>query len=130
MKDVTNSLPPVILDHIRAHNTPDPAAFAATFAPDALLNDARREWVGVDAISKWAKKEIFGDNVRVEIVSAFEHAGTYIVRLKNDGDFDKTGLPDPIILTNYFKLIDNKIAELIVILNMVSYPEKPEPGVR
>jgi hypothetical protein len=130
MKDVTNSLPPVILDHIGAHNAPDPAAFAATFAADALLNDARREWIGVDAISKWAEKEIFGDNVRVELVSAYEHNGTFIVRLKNDGDFDKTGLPDPIILTNYFKLIDDKIAELIVILNMVSYPEKPEPGVR
>jgi hypothetical protein len=130
MKDVTNSLPSVILDHIHAHNTPDPAAFAATFVPDALLNDARREWIGVDAISKWAEKEIFGDNVRVELVSAYEHNGTYIVRLKNDGDFDKTGLPDPIILTNYFKLIDGKIAELIVILNIVSYPDKPQPGVR
>ncbi len=130
MKDVTASLPSIILDHIEAHNTPDPVAFARTFAPDALLNDARREWVGVDAISKWAEKEIFGDNVRVELVSAYEHNGTYIVRLKNDGDFDKTGLPDPIILTNYFTLIDDKIAQLIVILNMVSYPEKPEPGIR
>ncbi|MDR1074991.1 MAG: nuclear transport factor 2 family protein [Xanthomonadaceae bacterium] len=130
MKDVTNSLPSVILDHIRAHNTPDPAAFAATFASDALLNDARREWIGVDAISSWAEREIFGDNVRVELVSAYEHHGTYIVRLKNDGDFDKTGLPDPIILTNYFKLSNNKIVELIVILNMTSYPEKPVPGVR
>lgn len=130
MKDVVHSLPSVILDHIRAHNAPDPVAFAATFAPDALLNDARREWIGVDAISKWAEKEIFGDNVRVELVSAYEHNGTYIVRLKNDGDFDKTGLPDPIILTNYFKLTDGKIAELIVILNMVSYPDKPQPGVR
>jgi hypothetical protein len=130
MKDVTGSLPSVLLDHIEAHNTPDPAAFAATFAPNALLNDARREWIGVDAISKWAEKEIFGDNVRVELVSAYEHNGTYIVRLKNDGDFDKTGLPDPIILTNYFRLADGKIAELIVLLNMVSYPDEPQPGIR
>ncbi|SHI42554.1 nuclear transport factor 2 family protein [Pollutimonas bauzanensis] len=130
MKDVTNSLPSVILDHIQAHNTPDPAAFAATFASNALVNDARREWVGVDAISKWAEKEIFGDNVRVELVSAYELEGMYIVRLKNDGDFDKAGLPDPIILTNYFTLINDKIAQLIVLLNMVSYPDKPEPGIR
>lgn len=130
MKDVTNSLPAVILDHIEAHNIPDPAAFAATFAPDALVNDARREWIGVDAISRWAEKEVFGDNVRVELDCAYEHNGTYIVRLINDGDFDKTGLPDPIILTNYIKLVDDKIAELTVILNLVSYPDKPTPGVR
>lgn len=130
MKDVTNSLPQVILDHIEAHNTPDPTAFAATFAPDAMVNDARREWIGVDAISRWAEKEIFGDNVRVELDCAYEHNGTYIVRLINDGDFDKAGLPDPIILTNYIKLVDDKIAELAVILNLVSYPDMPTPGVR
>lgn len=130
MKDITQSLPPVILDHIQAHNTPDLSAFVATFTPDALLNDARREWVGREAISKWAEKEIFGDNVRVELVGAYEHAGTFIVHLKNDGDFDKAGLPDPIILTNYFRLTDDKISELIVLLNTVSYPEEPQPGVR
>lgn len=130
MKDVTNSLPQVILDHIEAHNTPDPAAFAATFTSDALVNDARREWIGVDAIAQWAEKEIFGDNVRVELDSAYEHNGTYVVRLINDGDFDKTGLPDPIILTNYIKLVDDKIAELTVILNLVSYPDHPTPGIR
>lgn len=130
MKDITHSLPQVILDHIQAHNTPDPVAFDATFTADALLNDARREWVGRDAISKWAEREIFGDNVRVELVSAYEHNGTYIVRLKNDGDFDKMGLPDPIILTNYFRLIGKKISELLVLLNMVNYPGKPQPGIR
>lgn len=130
MKDITNSLPQVILDHIQAHNTPDPAAFDATFTSDALLNDARREWVGRDAISKWAEKEIFGDNVRVELVNAYEHNGTYIVHLKNDGDFDKTGLPDPIILTNYFRLTGDRISELVVLLNMISFPEEPVPGIR
>ncbi|WP_025856614.1 nuclear transport factor 2 family protein [Pseudomonas sp. CHM02] len=130
MKDVTHALPQVILEHIQAHNTPDAKAFAATFASDALLNDASREWFGVDAISKWAEKEIFGDNIRVELVSAYENQGTYIVHLKNDGDFDKTGLPDPVILTNYIRLAGDKITQLIVLLNKVNYPEQPEPGVR
>lgn len=130
MKDVTNALPQVILDHIEAHNTPDLAAFVDSFSPNALLNDAMREWVGREAISKWAEKEIFGDNVRVELVSAYEHEGNYIVRLKNDGDFDKTGLPDPIVLTNYITLRDGKISQLVVLLNAVSYPDQPQPGVR
>lgn len=110
--------------------TPDFTAFVETFSPNALLNDAMREWVGREAISKWAEKEIFGDNVRVELVSAYEHEGNYIVRLKNDGDFDKTGLPDPIVLTNYITLRDGKISQLVVLLNAVSYPDRPQPGVR
>ena len=60
MKDITNDLPQVIADHIAAHNMPDPQAFLATFAPDALVNDALREFVGHDAIRAWAAKEIFG----------------------------------------------------------------------
>lgn len=130
MQDIARSLPSVILDHIQAHNTPDLAAFVATFTPDALLNDARREWVGREAISRWAEREIFGDNVRVELVSAYRHGDAYIVRLRNDGDFDKTGLPDPIVLTNYFRLAEGRISELIVLLNTVSYPQAPQPGIR
>lgn len=130
MRDVTGSLPQVLRTHIEAHNTPDPEAFAATFASDALLNDARREFVGVEAIKAWADREIFGDNVRVQLESAYEHGGVYVVRLINDGDFDKAGLPDPIVLTNYFTLRDDKITHLFVTLNQVSYPDQPTPGVR
>jgi hypothetical protein len=63
MKNITNDLPQVIADHVAAHNQPDPQAFLETFAPDAILNDARREFLGHDAIRAWAAKEIFGDNV-------------------------------------------------------------------
>ena len=31
--------------------------------------------------------------------------------------FDKTNLPDPLILTNYFVLKDGKISQLITLLN-------------
>ncbi len=117
MKDITNNLPQVIADHVAAHNQPDPQAFLETFAPDAILNDAQREFLGHDAIRAWAAKEIFGDNVTLEVQKAWEHPSGIIVHAKYKGDFDKTNLPDPLILTNYFVLKDGKISQLITLLN-------------
>jgi hypothetical protein len=117
MKNITNDLPQVIADHVAAHNQPDPQAFLETFAPDAILNDAQREFLGHDAIRAWAAKEIFGDNVTLEVQTAWEHPGGIIVHAKYEGDFDKTNLPDPLILTNYFVLKDGKISQLITLLN-------------
>ena len=117
MKDITNDLPQVIADHVAAHNQADPQAFLETFAPDAILNDAQREFLGHDAIRAWAAKEIFGDNVTLEVQKAWEHPSGIIVHAKYKGDFDKTNLPDPLILTNYFVLKDGKISQLITLLN-------------
>jgi hypothetical protein len=117
LKDIMHQLPQVIVDHIAAHNSPDPQAFLATFAPDALLNDAQREFLGHDAIRAWAAKEIFGDNVTLEVQRAWEHAGGVMLHAKYDGDYDKTNLPDPLILTNYLVLREGKIAQLIILLN-------------
>jgi hypothetical protein len=46
-----------------------------------------------------------------------EHHGDTIVRGRYDGTFDKTNLPDELILTNYFTVRDGKIVRLIVIFN-------------
>jgi len=40
-----------------------------------------------------------------------------VVRGRYDGDYDKTNLPDELILTNYFLVQDGKIVTLIVIHN-------------
>jgi hypothetical protein len=117
MKDIANNLPRVIADHIAAHNKPDPELLMATLAPDALLNDAHREFLGRDAIRDWAAKEIFGDHVTLDPQVAYEHHGDFIVRCRVDGAFDKSKLPDPVILTYYFSLRDNLITQLVILLN-------------
>jgi hypothetical protein len=117
MKDITTSLPRVIADHIAAHNKPDPEALMATFAPDALVNDARREFLGHDAIRAWADKEIFGDHVTMDVQRGYDQHGDIIVHARIEGDFDKTNLPDPVILTYYFSLRDDLITQLLIVLN-------------
>jgi SnoaL-like domain len=117
MKDIADKLPRVIADHIAAHNKPDPEALLATFAPDALVNDAHREFLGRDAIRAWADKELFGDHVTMDLQRAYEHHGNIILRAKIEGDFDKSKLPNPVILTYYFSVRDNLITQLIILLN-------------
>jgi hypothetical protein len=111
------ALPQVVLNHIAAHNNHDPDAFMATLAPDTLVNDAKREFLGHPAIRAWADKKIFGDNVILEIESAFEQSGSSVVRCRADGDFDKSKLPHPVILTYYFAIRGNLITQVIILLN-------------
>jgi ketosteroid isomerase-like protein len=117
LKNITQALPNVIADHVSAYNNHDPDALMATLAADALLNDAQREFVGHEAIRAWADKEIFGDNVTLATEVAYEQYGDIIARFRVDGDFDKSKLPDPVILTYYFSIRNDKITQLIVLLN-------------
>jgi hypothetical protein len=49
------------------------------------------------------------------------HHGDFIVSAAVDGDYDKTGLPDPLILTSYFSLAGDKISRLIIAGNKPGY---------
>ena len=107
----------VVADHIAAVNGFDEDAIVATFAPDALVNDVHREFWGAEAIRRWVAKEIVGDHVTIEVTEVLEHHSHIIVRGRYDGDFDKTNLPDELILTNYFTIRNEKIESLFVIHN-------------
>lgn len=115
--DITHALPRVVADHLAACNAHDPEAFMATLAPDALVNDARREFLGHAAIRAWADKELFGDDVTLAVDRALDQHGDVVVHARVDGGFDKTGLPDPLVLTYYFSLRDGLITQLIIVLN-------------
>jgi hypothetical protein len=115
--DVTHRLPKVVADHIAACNAHDIETWMATFAPDALLNDISREFIGTEAIRAFGAKEIFGDNVTMVVHRAWDRYGNVTVDAKFDGTFDKTNLPDPLILTLYFTLQDGLITQLIILRN-------------
>jgi ketosteroid isomerase-like protein len=115
--DITSDLPPVIADHIAACNAHDIDAWMATFAPDALLNDIQREFVGAKAIRAFAEGEIFGANVTMVVERALERHGNVTVHALLDGTYDKTGLPDPLILSFYFSVRDGLITQLIILHN-------------
>ena len=95
----TTVLAPVVAEHIAAVNAFDQDAIVATFADDALVNDAHREFWGREAIRAWVAREMVGDRVRIEVTEVLDHHGDTIVRGRYDGDYDKTNLPDELILT-------------------------------
>jgi hypothetical protein len=49
------------------------------------------------------------------------------VRTKYDGDYDKSSLPDPLIMTNYFALRDGRITTLAVNFVPPSSDAQSEP---
>ncbi len=107
----------VVAEHIAAVNAHDTDAVVATFAEDAYVNDARREFVGAEAIRRWVTKEMTGDNITIDVRDVLEHYGDTIVRGAYDGTFDRTNLPGEIVLSNYFSVRDGKIVSLAVIRN-------------
>ena len=113
----TAALAPVLAEHIAAVNAFDEDAIVATFADDALVNDAHREFWGREAIRRWAARELVGDRVTIAVTEVLHHHGDTIVRGRYDGDYDKTNLPDELILTSYLIVRDGKIVTLIIIRN-------------
>jgi len=115
--DITNDLPPAVARHLTACNDHDIDAWMATFAADALVNDVQREFDGAEAIRAFAAKEIFGDSVTFTPLLALDRHGDVTVHARTEGTYDKTGLPDPLVLSLYFSLRDDRITQLIIIHN-------------
>jgi hypothetical protein len=111
------SLDPAITLHIAAINSFDVDAIMTTFADDALVNDAAREFWGRERIRAFVDKELAGDHVTMEPIEAVDNAGMWCVRCRYDGDYDQTGLPDPLIMTNYLRVRDGKIVTLFIVNN-------------
>lgn len=115
-------MPAPVRAYFDAMNNFDSAAMVAAFADDALVNDIQREFWGADSIIRWADREIVGDKViTTKYLDAQQHYGDYIVSAAVDGDYDKTGVPDPLILTFYFSIAGDTISRLIILANKPGY---------
>ena len=110
----------IVAEHIAAVNAFDVDRIVATFAPDAYVNDNRREIWGTEAIRAFVAKEFVGDRVTMEVREVVDHYGEIIVRARYDGTYDKTNLPEELVMTSYFGVCNGKITSLAVIFNQPS----------
>ena len=109
---MTMQLPPTAAAYVRSINDHDPATFNALFAKSAVVNDVGREFRGPDAIKAWSDREIFDEQVTLEVIEVAERDGATIVTTKVDGNFDRTGLPDPVIINHHIRADGGKIVAL------------------
>jgi SnoaL-like domain len=117
VREKAPDLPAPLATYVQATNTFDLEAMLTTFADDALVNDQLREYRGKAAIRGWAAREIIGDCVTMYVVNVVEHDGQVIVTANVDGDYDKRGLPDPLVLAFYFSIHREKVVQLIILRN-------------
>jgi hypothetical protein len=117
---MSTELPAIVAEHIAAVNDFDTDRIVATFAPGAYVNDNRREIWGTEAIRAFVAKEFVGDSVTMDVREVIDHHGDIIVRAKYDGTYDKTNLPDELVMTSYFGVRDGRIISLAVIFNQPS----------
>jgi SnoaL-like domain len=117
---IITELPTVVAEHIDAVNAFDTERIVATFASDAYVNDNRREIWGTDAIRQFVAKEFVGDHVTMDIREIVDNYGDIIVRARYDGTYDKTNLPDELVMSSYFAIRGEKIVSLTVIFNQPS----------
>jgi SnoaL-like domain len=113
-------LPAPVIAYIDGSNGFDLNAVAATFADTALVNDQLHEYVGVSAIRNWAAREIISDRVTMEVIGTAIRGNNIAVVANIDGEYDKTGLPTPLILTFYFSVSGDRIEQLIILRNKAS----------
>ena len=56
----------------------------------------------------------------MDVTEVVDHHGDMIVRARYDGTYDKTNLPDELIMSSYFAIRGDRIVSLTVIFNQPS----------
>jgi hypothetical protein len=115
--DASTALPPLIAAFVEATNSFDLERLMVTFAGDALVNDQLRDYWGKAAIRDWAERDVIGEKLTIAVTKIVRHYGNFIVTADVDGNFDKRGLPDPLVLAFYFTPHNDVIIELIILRN-------------
>jgi hypothetical protein len=115
--DALSALSPIVAAYVEATNRSDLDRLLATFAEDALVNDQLRDYWGLTAIRGWVERDIIGEKLTMQVTKVIEHYGTFIVSANVDGNYDKRGLPDPLVLAFYFTPSGDRIVQLIILRN-------------
>jgi hypothetical protein len=111
------ALPPLVAAFVEATNSFELEGLLATFAEDALVNDQLRDYWGKPAIKEWAQRDIINVRLTMNVTQVINHYGNFIVTANADGNYDKRGLPDPLVLAFYFTAQSGLIVQLIILRN-------------
>ena len=111
------ALPPLVSAYVEATNSFDLDRMMATFAEGALVNDQLRDYWGKPAIRQWAEHDIVGEKLTMDVSKVINHYENFVVTANVDGNYDKRGLPEPLVLAFYFTIQSDSIVQLIILRN-------------
>jgi|SRR5687768_15981298 len=119
-------VPEPIKSALKAANDHDTNGFLSNFSETAVLTDEGQEYHGISAIKKWSDEKLIGANVTFDITDITVGGEVILVTAEVDGDFDKTGLPDPFVMVLHFVTSSSKIKRLAFLLpDSISQPAAP-----
>lgn len=101
--------------YFNTSNNPDPNKFISIFAEDAIVIDEGQKYVGLDKIQEWSAQHHFAAKIKLEATNVIEENLITVATAKVDGDFDKIGLPDPLLLDFHFTILNGIIAKLEIL---------------
>ena len=105
-------MPQPIAAFIKATNDHKSDEFLATLAESAVITNEGQECRGIAQIKKWSDENYIGARVTLDVVDLMSGGDKTSVTLRVDGNFDKTGLPDPFLLNFHFTTDANKVTSL------------------
>ena len=111
------ALPTLVAAYVESTNSFDLERLMSTFAEDALVNDQLRDYWGKPTVREWAKRDIIGERLTMNVTKVISHYDNFIVTANVDGNYDKRGLPDPLVLAFYFTANSDLIVQLIILRN-------------
>jgi hypothetical protein len=115
MTETKLTVPKPVSQYVMAMNMHDGEAMMGAFLEEAVVNDQQREHLGKRAIRAWADKELIADNVTMYVAGSHSNGDHCAVLAKVTGTYDKTGLPDPLMLRFYFSASDQGISQLVIV---------------
>lgn len=102
---------------IDAINAGDGPALLSVFAEGAMVNDQLREYWGGAAIAEWIARDVVGQRLAMRIRRVRNNHSHAVVEATLDGDFERRGLPDPLVVSFYFSIDTGKIDQLLILRN-------------
>lgn len=115
------ALPAPLDGFVRAVNAGDLDALVDAFGDHAMVNDQLREYWGKPAIREWAQREVIAQALTMRVTKVVANHAMRAVEAHIDGNFDKRGLPDPLLVSFYFSLHGDEIVQLVILRNERGY---------
>ena len=94
------ALSPQALSYLKAVHAYDAPAFVSLFEPEAVVDDAGRLIHGSAAIREWFERDVVAASVTLTPVAEVDDGGQAVLTALVDGTFDRTGLPNPLLITH------------------------------